>query len=382
MGKASKATRRKRRRTGFFIFEIIVLLLLICALFVYAKVNGALGRITGSDLNDDKVEMNDGLDHDSLKGYTNIALVGLDTREDGDEPNGSELMNSDTMIICSISHDRKEVKLVSVYRDTYLNIGDGVYTKANEAYPTDGPESFISMLNTNLDMNIKDFITVNFSSVVHAIDILGGIDDVELTRDEIIHLNNYCVGTAKATGESYETLPEAAGVYDLSGVQAVSYARIRYGDGLDFRRAARQRLVIDKMVEKAKKAGPLKLNKLLDEILQPEYITSSLSSAEMMNMGLSMITYDFAENGQVGFPFHHLYGETIKEAVGQDVVLPVTLEVNVVELHNFLYPDMEYEPSKTVHDYSEHIIGVSGYGENSIPSESEDGTIPPLEESE
>jgi len=377
MGNTTKEIKRKHRRRGFFIFEIIILLILIGALLVYAKINGALNRVTSQGLDTTQVGVNEGLDHETLKGYTNIALVGLDTRDDGSEESG--LMNSDTMIMVSINHDDKEVKMVSLYRDTYLNIGNDKYTRANQAYSIGGPEQFLTMLNRNLDMNIMDYVTVDFGAVVNAVDILGGIDDVPLTRDEIIHLNNYCKGTSEVTGGSYEPLPEEEGVYNLNGVQAVSYARIRYGDGLDFRRAARQRLVIDKMVDKAKKAGPLKLNKLLDEIVQPENIKSSLTSAEMMKMGVSMISYDFAEGGQVGFPFHHLFGENIKNAVGEDVVLPVTLEVNVVELQDFLYPGMAYSPSKTVVEYSNYIIDKSGYGVDSIPAESEDGTIPPLE---
>ena len=377
MGKATRAARKRKRRMAFFVFEIIVLALLIAALFFFAKINRALDGISEEDFNSEVVETNEGIDHDTLKGSTNIALVGLDTREDGSADSG--LMNSDTMIMASINNDTKEVKLVSVYRDTLLNVGNDRYTRANEAYATGGPEKFLTMLNRNLDMNINDYVTVDFSAVVHAIDILGGIDDVELTYEEIVHLNNYCIGTSEATGASYEPLPEVQGVYDLSGVQAVSYARIRYGDGLDFRRAARQRLIIDKMVAKVK-ANPLKLNELMDKIVKKEYITTSLSSSEMMKMGLSMLSYNFAENGQVGFPFRHLFGEKVKNAVGQDVVLPVTLEFNVVELHNFLYPEAAYEPSSTVKEYSDYIISVSGFGENSIPSESEDGTIPPLEE--
>lgn len=387
MGNASRATRRKRRRTGFFIFEVIVLLILVIGLFVYAKIYNALDGISEEPKGEKKIEVNEGVDREVLKGYTNIALIGLDTREAGTE--NDDLKNSDTMIIASINHDTKEVKLVSVYRDTYLNIGGGIYTKANEAYPLgesegdgEGAERLLTMLNKNLDLDIMDYITVNFNSVIHAIDILGGLDDMELNRDETIHLNNYCQYTVDQKGEYYEPLPEEAGVYHLTGLQSVSYARIRYGDGLDFRRAARQRLVINKMVAKAKKANPLVLNELLDEIVQPKYITSSLTPSEMMKMGLDMLSYNFAENGQVGFPFKHLWGENVKIALGSDVVLPVTLELNVIDLHKFLFPDSAYMPSGTVQEYSNYMVEMSGFGEGSIPEHSEDGTIPPLVQEE
>ena len=372
----SNETLKKRRRTGFFVFEILILLILIIGLFVYAKLYTAMDGISNQELKKENIGVNEGINRDVLKGYTNIALIGLDTRPEGSD--GDDLKNSDTMMMASINHDTKEVKLVSLYRDTYLNIGKDKYNKANSAYPLGGEERLLTMLNKNFDMEIMDYITVNFTSMIHAIDILGGLDDMALARDEIIHLNNYCKVMAKETNTPFEALPEEAGNYHLSGIQSVAYARIRQGNGLDFRRAARQRLVIDKMVAKAKKANPLTLNKLLNEIVQPEYISSSLSPSEMMKMGLDMLSYKFAEGGQVGFPFKHIWGENVTKAIGMDAVLPVTLEVNVIELHKFLYPDAAYTPSATVQEYSNYIINKSGYGEGSIPEHSEDGTIPPL----
>ena len=374
----SNETLKKRRRTGFFVFEILILLILIIGLFVYAKVYNAIDNISNQELKKENIGINEGINREVVKGYTNIALIGLDTRPEGTK--GDDLNNSDTMMIASINHDTKEVKLVSLYRDTYLNVGEDRYNKANSAYPLGGEERLLTMLNKNFDMDIMDYITVNFNSMIHAIDILGGLDDMEITHDEAVHLNNYCRVMSEELDKPFEALPEETGTYKLSGIQSVAYARIRQGQGLDFRRAARQRLVIDKMVAKAKKANPLTLNKLLDEIVQPEYISSSLSPSEMMKMGLDMLSYNFAEGGQVGFPFKHIWGEKVTDVLGKgmDAVLPVTLEVNVIELHKFLYPDAAYTPSATVQEYSNYIINKSGYGEGSIPEHSEDGTIPPL----
>ena len=74
---------------------------------------------------------------------------------------------------------------------------------------------------------------------------------MDLTEEEVVHMNNYCVETSEITGKDYERIePEVAGTYQLNGVQAVSYARIRYTAGGDFERTSRQRLVIEKLVEK------------------------------------------------------------------------------------------------------------------------------------
>ena len=280
------------------------------------------------------------------------------------------------MIIASINNDTKKVKLVSVYRDTYLRIGEdsegnGQYDKANAAYKKGGPEQFLSMLNTNLDLNVTDFVSVDFQAVAEAVELLGGID-VELKEEEVVNLNNYCVETSKVTGMDYTPLEEKAGVHHLNGVQAVSYARIRYTSGNDFRRAARQREVIYKIVEKAKNSDIATLSKILDKVFPKVY--TSFTKAEILQMGMSMMSYDIED--QTGFPFDHLYGERVKDAMGGlDVVLPVTLESNAIKLHEFLYPEDSYTPSDEVKAYSQRIVDKSGFGDESRLDHSEDGSL-------
>lgn len=370
MTKKQRRIRRKRRRRRIlFALEILVLLMLVGCLFVYAKLNSLdfvnidLGNIGISD----EVKNNQ-----VMQGYTTIGLVGVDSR-DGDLESGT---NSDTMIIASINNDTKEVKLVSVYRDTYLRIGEdeegnGIYNKANSAYAKYGPEGFMRMLNSNLDLNVTYFVTVDFQAVAEAVELLGGIDE-ELSEEEIIHLNNYCKETAEVTGMDYEPLEEVAGVHHLNGVQTVAYARIRYTVGNDFRRAARQREVIYKIVEKAKNADVGTLTKILDEVFPS--IKTNMSKADILSMGLSMLSYDIAD--QAGFPHDHVYGENVKNAMnGLDCVVPVTLESNVIWLHEFLYPEDAYEPSENVKAYSNRIIETSGYSLEDQLSVSEDGSL-------
>ena len=370
MTKKQRRIRRKRRRRRIlFALEILVLLMLVGCLFVYAKLNSLdfvnidLGNIGISD----EVKNNQ-----VMQGYTTIGLVGVDSR-DGDLESGT---NSDTIIIASINNDTKEVKLVSVYRDTYLRIGEdeegnGIYNKANSAYAKYGPEGFMRMLNSNLDLNVTYFVTVDFQAVAEAVELLGGIDE-ELSEEEIIHLNNYCKETAEVTGMDYEPLEEVAGVHHLNGVQTVAYARIRYTVGDDFRRAARQREVIYKIVEKAKNADVGTLTKILDEVFPS--IKTNMSKADILSMGLSMLSYDIAD--QAGFPHDHVYGENVKNAMnGLDCVVPVTLESNVIWLHEFLYPEDAYEPSENVKAYSNRIIETSGYSLEDQLSVSEDGSL-------
>lgn len=368
-----KRVRRRRRRNTLsrvmFALEIIVLVVLMGGLFVYAK----LGKLNHETINEEELDVNESVtENQVMKGYTTIALVGIDSRDDKLKSD----WNSDTMIIASINTDTKKVKLVSVYRDTYLCLGEdedenNSYGLANSAYCTGGAKKMINMLNKNLDMNISDFVTVNFQAVAETVELLGGID-VEMKKEEVVHLNNYCVETSKVTGMDYTPLEEIEGVHHLNGVQAVAYARIRKTSGNDFRRAARQREVIYKIVEKAKNSSIATLNTVLDKIFPMIY--TSLTEKEILSMGMDMLSYDIED--QTGFPFDHLYGDTVKEAMdGVDCVLPITLESNVIKLHEFLYPEDSYVPSNEVKTYSQEIIDKSGFGEESRLEHSEDGSL-------
>lgn len=368
-----KRVRRRRRRNTLsrvmFALEIIVLVVLMGGLFVYAK----LGKLNHETINEEELDVNESVtENQVMKGYTTIALVGIDSRDDKLKSD----WNSDTMIIASINTDTKKVKLVSVYRDTYLCLGEdedenNSYGLANSAYCTGGAKKMINMLNKNLDMNISDFVTVNFQAVAETVELLGGID-VEMKKEEVIHLNNYCVETSEVTGMDYTPLEEIEGVHHLNGVQAVAYARIRKTSGNDFRRAARQREVIYRIVEKAKNSSIATLNTVLDKIFPMIY--TSLTEKEILSMGMNMLSYDIED--QTGFPFDHLYGDTVKEAMdGVDCVLPITLESNVIKLHEFLYPEDSYVPSNEVKTYSQEIIDKSGFGEESRLEHSEDGSL-------
>ena len=373
--KQKRLMKKRRRRRIIFGIEIFILLILIVGIFVYAK----LGKMNFTSLDFSKIGVNSGVsDNKVMKGYTTIGLVGLDNRS-----NKLKSGNSDTMIIASINNDTKKVKLVSVYRDTYLRIGEdsegnGQYSKANAAYAKGGAEQFLNMLNTNLDLNVTDFVSVDFQAVAEAVELLGGID-VELKEEEVVHLNNYCVETSKVTGMDYTPLEKKEGTHHLNGVQTVAYARIRYTAGNDFRRAARQREVIYKIVERAKNSDIATLSKILDKVFPNIY--TSFTKAEILQMGMSMLSYDIED--QTGFPFDHLYGQRVKDAMGgKDVVLPVTLESNVIKLHEFLYPEDSYTPSEEVKAYSQRIVDQSGFGEESRLDHSEDGSLAAYRESD
>ena len=357
------ARRGTKKRVLLFVGELLILLLLIGGLFVYGQIDSRLNQIDGEEL--ENVEMNV-VASEKMTGYQNIALFGVDSRGEGSDMG---VNNSDTIIIASINNDTKAVKLVSVYRDTLLNIGNSSYQKANAAYMAGGASQAVSMLNTNLDLQIQDYVTVDMNALVKVIDLLGGLT-IEMTADEVVHMNNYCVETSEITGEDYTRIePEVAGVYDLNGVQATSYARIRYTAGLDFERTERQRLILQKLVQKAKKSSLGTLSNIMDEVFP--LVKTSLSKSQIFDMGAGMLSYTFDET--CGFPYEHM-DKTI-EGKG-DVVLPNTLYTNVKELHKFLFADDTYNPSDVVSHRSQKIAEMGGLdsSKDNASSENDDNT--------
>ena len=262
---------RKKSKKILFILEIVVLLLFIGGLFVYGQISAKLDKIDiqETDLADQDIVTND--QAPQMTGYTTYALFGLDHRSKNEKLNTE---NSDTIIIASINNDTKAVKLVSVYRDTLLNVKDDTYSKANSSYAFGGPTNAVSMLNTNLDLNITDYVAIDFNALVTVVDCLGGLD-IPLSYAEIVHMNNYCVETSEETGKSYTPveLPDPkpedeeaiVDTYHLNGVQATSYCRIRYTASLDMGRTERQRRVIQMIVDKAKKAGLSTIFDIMDQ---------------------------------------------------------------------------------------------------------------------
>lgn len=338
---------RRRRRRRILIFEVILLLILVAGLFVWTKF-GMIGydniqEVRTNEMTTETVEM--------LKGYTNIALFGVDNRSNGDFDTG----HSDTIMVCSINNDTREVRIISVFRDTLLEVKEGSLQKATNAYQYGGPEGAIQMLNTNLDLDISDYVSVDFNALTEAVDAVGGVE-VELTDEEAKIMNvNYIPEVAKVTGKSSNLV--SGGLQTLDGVQATSYCRVRYTAGNDFKRAERQRTIVTKLVEKAKQASILELNDLINAIFPN--IKTSMSASELISLAKQYKDYELVDT--TGFPFSKRTA-TIKSK--GSVVVPTTLESNVRELYVYLFDDSEHEMSPTVTEISQQILSISGFDED------------------
>lgn len=355
---AARRARKKQKRIILFIVEILVLAVLVAVLYTVLK-TGNIQKIT---VNEDNIttELNENVkNNEALKGYRNIALFGVDSR-DGDLGKGTR---SDTIIIASINEDTGDIKLCSVYRDTYLNLSNDSYNKCNSAYAKGGPEQAIIMLNMNLDLNITDYVTVGFEGLTQTIDALGGVY-IDVTEAEITHLNNYQISMVGTTtdgktftateGKDY-TAVTTPGYQKLNGLQATAYCRIRYiGD--DFERARRQRDVLAAVMEQAKKASVSDLNTILNKVLPN--VATSLDVDEMVGMLSNVAKYNIV--GTDGFPFASNRA-TGKVGGKGSCVIPNNLAENVTMLHEFLFNESGYTVSKEVQSYSNKIASDTGY---------------------
>lgn len=364
-----KKTKKKKWKIALFVVELLVIFILVGVCWAMSKANKIQHVKITEEEKKEELAIDEGImESEALKGYRNIALFGVDSREGQLDKS----TRTDTIMIASINLDTKEVKLVSVYRDTWLNLSTDSYNKANSAYARGGYKQAIAMLNMNFDLNIEDFVTIGFDGLIDVIDAVGGIE-IDVKEAEIPHINSYQIsmvghptGELNANGEPNYTAVEGveyipvtkSGVQTLNGLQATAYARVRYV-GSDLERASRQRTVLTKVAKKAMTLNPATLNKIADAVF-PKVMTS-LSLSEILDLLKDIASYDIGET--TGFPFedHIVPNGRVGSA---SVVVPVDLEKNVSLLHAFLFGEENYTPSDTVKKCSKKIASDTGISYN------------------
>ena len=377
--KKKKASVKKKRRRALIIvlaiLEIMALLVVGFALFIFKgfedkveemnKIPDKNGNI-GPSFQVENVDVND-LNHgvlETLKGYTTYAVLGLDQRSQDDYDSGQ----SDVMILVSVNNDTGEINMVSVYRDTWLQIdASGTFAKINAAYNRGGAYQALQALNTNLDLKIDHFVTVNWKAVAEVIDLMGGVD-IEITeslynaKDQ--HggslLNSYIMTTAMQLDmEDKITYPTGPGYQTLSGVQAVGLCRIRGANLLDYGRTANQRQVAMQMFEKAKSMLKKGMIPKLFEIANTavEYVRTDVTFHEIKSLIQKM--GDYYLNASEGFPFSGMRGGYTFEYWGESIVAK-DLVANVTKLHQILYSNEQYVPSETVINLSKQLSEMTG----------------------
>lgn len=379
---AQQREAKKKRRIILFAVEVVIILVMLAVLYLVLNATSGSEGMTltvldsGSVSIDPTVQAQATDESGAMYGYMNIALFGVDAKTENELFKSSR---SDSIMVASINMDTGEIKLVSVYRDSYLNRGNDTYNKCNGAYALGGAEQAVKMLNMNLDLNITDFVTVGYAGLAEVIDGLGGVW-IDVDEQELRHINNYQYSILGKLGRQYTnaTLEEwaasdlnytpdeyfqnydvkpvkEAGYQLLNGLQATAYCRIRYV-GNDFQRTERQREVIKAIEAQAKQADLTTLTRVFNSASDDIY--TSLSADRILELLPLIGSYKIVDESE--FPGRDMRMTVSMGAKGScevpsDANGNVDLEAGVVELHKFLFGDENYQISDTVKEINRQI---------------------------
>lgn len=317
---------------------VLLVVILIGGAVAYSYFNSIFDEVHEETPEDYDLSLTD------VDGYYNILLLGVDSR-DMDNIKGTR---SDAIMMVSINKDTNDVKILSVYRDTYLKLGDtSTYDKITHACAYGGPEMTMKSLNQAMDLNISNYVVVNFKAVADIVNEVGGIE-VDVQDYEIEQLNKYTIETAENIGQKKHKLVESPGMQTLEGVQAVSYGRIRKGVGDDFKRTERMRTVISLVMDKMKDMSIKDMKKVI-KMMTPQ-VQTNLSKSNIIGLAVRLPQYNIV--GNTGWP----YNVTTGYIGGASYVFPSDLLDNVIKLHNDFFGQADYSPSSVVRNISSTII--------------------------
>ena len=336
-----KKSSKKKTVLKVILGILITLLIIIVAAggTAFWYVSNKFGKMQQVKIDESQLSVSE---NKNLSEYRNVAIFGVDSRAD-DYGKGNR---SDCIIIASINNKTHDVKLISVYRDTYVNIQGHGLDKITHAYSYGEAPLALKTLNENLDLNITEFVTVNFDSVSDAVDALGGIK-MNITDAEVKYINGYIDETSRVTGKTSKHITKA-GTYVLDGVQAVAYSRIRYTAGGDYKRTERMRDVIEAMLTKLKTKSIGQINTIANKILPQVY--TNLTMTDLLSMAPAVASFNVGES--IGWPYKTKGATLNKVWYG----IPVTLESNVRELHEKVFDDTNYEVPTRIKTTSQQIV--------------------------
>lgn len=272
----------KKLSKGTKIF-IVVLTLVVCSLAAGGLyINSLLSKTEKTVIS--KAPEDLGIDttlhpeETKVKEIVNIALFGIDA------PKG-ERGRSDAIMVMTVDNVHNTIKLSSIMRDSYVSIDGHGTDKINHAYAFGGPQLAIKTINQNFNLNIKDFITVNFSTMPDIIDAIGGVD-MDIKDYEISQLSS--LGITKP------------GHYTLNGKQALAYSRIRKTGNGDYERTDRQRAVLNEVFKKITSAGTMKFPSYVSQLLP--LTETSLSNMDILKLGKDTLSVGNLKFNEKRFP--------------------------------------------------------------------------------
>ena len=327
--RGKRGGKRRRERGGGCTGWLLGMLLKLIALVLVAVVlaAGVLFAIPPSFMNIEpgnaELSLTDCLPSDRV----NVLLLGVDFLEDGQQ-------RSDAMMIASVGYN--SVQLVSVLRDTLVEIPGYGEHKLNSAYSYGGAEMAMRVVNETFKLNITNYIVVDFSTMVDLVDAIGGVD-VEIEDKELEHLNKYAYDTFKKInavnpekyGHYINSQPYTqGGTLHLNGLFATGYSRIRMIDS-DYTRTQRQRRVLAAVLEQVKGSvmNPLMYARLYQ--VYRDSVQTNLSLAELISIGEKALMAGKIETERMPKD-EYIYDD-------QSALHITDPQGNIIAMHNFLY---------------------------------------------
>ncbi len=352
--KPNNKQNKKHKKLKIFGIVIAMILIIIIAIILtaYFYLNSKLDklqieRIT-NDLNELGISEANSDQNSQMSKYRNIAILGLDSRYDTYDPD----YRTDCIMVASINKETNEVQLYSIYRDTYVQMnldGETILDKINHAY-YNGVENTLKTINENLDLNITEYVMADFTAIADLVDTVGGID-IDIDSEEINYINDYIKDVSSVIGRTTTNITHT-GLQHLDGIQAVSYCRIRYTSGLDYKRTERMREVLSKVIEKIKRSDLGTINNLLDTFLPK--IRTNITVNEIKKLIPTALSFKLTNS--FGWPYT-TSGVWMK---GDFYGPATTLESNVEKLHKEVYGQTDYAVPEKIVEISNKIIEVTG----------------------
>lgn len=271
--------------------------------------------------------------------WMNVLLMGSDARS------LKKSSRTDTVMICSVNKKTGQVKLASIARDTEVTLKDaGKHSgnwKINAASFFGGPELLMRTINQSLNLNIRSYALVNFTSFAAIAERLGGID-IDISEAEMEHINKNtwnmaCIARKYNIDPGFLTpcfvkVEQYGEKVHLNGVQALSYARIRKIDS-DFSRAERQRKVLTALLDKVRGTNAQTLVSLVTSLFG--YVKTNLSVNDVITVATTVLGSDLNKVDQLMLPVNGSY--TMDNRGGQSGLYDINWDTNRSELHNFIY---------------------------------------------
>ncbi len=321
-----KQKRKKRKKRRFLKFLLVLLcFVLVGAIAFYAYAYSLIDKITRTPLDTSNL----GITSSDYDGYKNIALLGLDTRED------DKTGRSDANVVVTIDKTHGKIKLTSIARDSYVEIEGHGKDKLTHAYAYGKSQLAVKTLNQNFGLEITDYVTMNFFELAHVIDYLGGIE-IEVDEKELPELNKIIRKTD--FGDTPNPRVGRPGLQTLTGTQAVCYARIRKIDG-DIERGNRQKEVLSAMFAKAKQTSIFKLPKLASLIF--EECETSLSTGDIMSIGIWAVLTS-PEFEELSIPNDNVKGSG--QMISGKWCYTFDIEAARKEIKDFIFEENYYSP--------------------------------------